>query len=74
MQPYPEGQKGNKQISKKPRVRFCWECGRQLWGNHCIEAMVNGNHTILHKDCFNHLKKFRENDSIITIEKIEGAQ
>jgi hypothetical protein len=37
---------------EKPRVRFCWECGRKLWGNHFVEAKVEGHMRILHKKCF----------------------
>lgn len=36
----------------KPRVRFCWDCGRQLRGNHHIEVEVDGHLRILHKDCY----------------------
>jgi hypothetical protein len=36
---------------KKPRVRFCWECGNKLRGNHFIEKEVEGHMRILHKSC-----------------------
>lgn len=35
----------------KPRIRFCWECSRQLWGNHFIELEVEGHKRIMHKSC-----------------------
>lgn len=41
---------------KKPRVRFCWECGRKLRGNHFAEQMVDGHLRILHKDCWRMIK------------------
>jgi len=37
--------------TKKPRVRFCWYCGRQLYGNHHAEVEIDGYHRILHKSC-----------------------
>lgn len=42
----------------KPRVRFCWYCGNKLWGNHFVEAEVDGHKRILHKRCY----KDMEND------------
>ena len=39
----------------KPRVRFCWECGRQLRGNHHVEVEVDGHNRILHKYCYQKL-------------------
>lgn len=38
-------------MSEKPRVRFCWECGRKLCGNHFAEAKIEGHFRILHKQC-----------------------
>ena len=35
----------------KSRVRFCWECSRQLWGNHFVEREIDGYKRILHKQC-----------------------
>jgi hypothetical protein len=35
----------------KPRVKFCWECGRKLWGKNFIELVVGGHPRILHKRC-----------------------
>jgi transcriptional regulator with AAA-type ATPase domain len=35
----------------KPRVRFCWECGRKLQGNSFKELKVEGHDRILHKVC-----------------------
>ena len=40
----------------KPRVRFCWECGRGLWGNRHVEEMVEGHKRILHKQCWKQIK------------------
>jgi len=38
---------------KKPRVRFCWLCGRKLWGNHHVEfkGVQDGLIRTLHKFC-----------------------
>lgn len=36
---------------KKPRVRWCWSCGRKLWGNHHVEKMIDGHPRILHETC-----------------------
>ncbi len=36
---------------KTPRVRFCWDCGRQLWGKHHFEMVIDGHQRILHKSC-----------------------
>ena len=43
-------------MKDKPRVRFCWSCGRQLYGNHHIEMLIlrwSGDKIprILHKQC-----------------------
>jgi hypothetical protein len=37
----------------KPRVRFCFECGRQLWGNRHVVAVLkaDGRERVLHKAC-----------------------
>ena len=35
----------------KSRVKFCWYCGRRLWGNHHIEAEIDGHVRIAHKQC-----------------------
>lgn len=37
---------------KKPRVRFCWHCGKKLWGNHHVEKTIDGHRRILHKQCW----------------------
>lgn len=38
---------------KKPRVRFCWECGRKLCGNHYEEVEIPPDNiaVIMHKQC-----------------------
>lgn len=37
----------------KPKVRFCWYCGRQLRGNHYAERKMpfTGQTLIMHKQC-----------------------
>lgn len=40
----------------KPRVRFCWECGKKLYGNHHVVAVKDKMPSvILHKICFKEL-------------------
>jgi len=36
---------------KKPRLRFCWHCGKQLYGNHHVELIIDEYPRILHKSC-----------------------
>lgn len=45
----------------KPRVNFCWLCGRKLWGHNHVETFVDGHIRILHKAC--HAKIERGIDS-----------
>ena len=33
------------------RVKFCWECGHKLWGNHRVKKMIDGEIRTLHKSC-----------------------
>lgn len=42
----------------KPKVRFCWECGNKLWGNHHVTAVLraDGHRRTLHKSCFESTK------------------
>ena len=43
--------------AKKPRVRFCWECGNQLVGNTFQEKVIDGHPRILHKSCGNRVSR-----------------
>ena len=45
---------------KKPRVRFCWACGRRLWGRHHVERIIDGHSRILHKSCSKRLLEGKE--------------
>jgi len=36
---------------EKPRVRFCWYCGRKLYGNSFVEKEIDRHVRILHKGC-----------------------
>ena len=38
-------------MKDKPRVRFCWECGKKLYGNHFTTLMIEDQEKILHKSC-----------------------
>lgn len=35
----------------KPRVRFCWWCGRKLRGSTFVEKTIEGYARTLHKAC-----------------------
>ena len=41
----------------KPRVRFCWECGRKLSGYHFEEIEVEGFPRICHKACAKNIRE-----------------
>lgn len=38
---------------RKPRVYYCWACGKKLWGNHHEEVVFpqDGHARIMHKKC-----------------------
>ena len=38
-------------VKPNPRVRFCFECGKKLRGNHFIETEVDGHKRSFHKMC-----------------------
>ncbi len=40
----------------KPRVNFCWECGRTLWNQRHEIMRIYGEDKILHKQCAKDLK------------------
>ena len=40
----------------KPRVNFCWQCGKKLYGNHHELIVVDGYEKIVHKICAKALK------------------
>ncbi len=47
-------------------VRFCWSCGKKLWGNHKEELTIDGYSKILHKDCAKKIKNgynFKKDES-----------
>ena len=35
----------------KPRVKFCWECGRKLWGNNHVLKKIHDEVRTLHISC-----------------------
>jgi hypothetical protein len=39
-----------------PRVKFCWECGSKLRGNHYAIEVIDGWPRVLHKVCAEGLK------------------
>ena len=50
----------------KPRVRFCWVCGKKLWGNHHVEVIIDEHLRILHETCYEDIK--RTNEYLINME------
>ena len=44
-------------MENKPRVRFCWDCGNKLRGNHFEEMEIDGHQRVLHKICATYLKE-----------------
>ncbi len=42
---------------KKPMVKFCWDCGRKLWGKHHEVMRIDGEDRTLHHFCAKVLKK-----------------
>lgn len=42
------------------KVKFCWHCGRKLWGNHFKEVLYEGHKRICHKECAKELEKMKE--------------
>lgn len=32
-------------------VKFCWECGNKLWGNHKVVKIIDEQPRTLHKEC-----------------------
>lgn len=59
---------------KKPRVRFCWECGRKLWGNHHVILNIQGYDRTLHKQCGNQYKNGVEDHKQQTKEDIGAGE
>lgn len=53
---------------KEPRSSrgFCWECGKQLWGNKCSTLKIDGHVRTLHVQCAKDIKNgkldYREQD------------
>lgn len=38
-----------------PPVKFCWECGRKLYGRHHVLATIEGHPKTLHKQCYDNI-------------------
>ncbi len=41
----------------KPKLRFCWMCGKQLYGNHHQILTIDDHKRILHVSCANNYMK-----------------
>lgn len=39
-------------------VKFCWECGRKLWGGKGVPIEVDGKDRVVHKSCAEQRKRF----------------
>lgn len=39
------------------KVRFCWLCGKKLYGNHSAELVIDDHLRTLHKACAKQVKK-----------------
>ena len=37
-------------------VRFCWACGRKLWGRQGVVKEVDGEFRMLHKGCADYVE------------------
>lgn len=48
-------------MKNKMRVRFCWECSRQLRGDHYVECKIEGYVRVLHKQCHKEFYGGRKN-------------
>lgn len=48
---------GSLMAKPKMKVRFCWLCGKQLYGNHKELLMVDSHERTFHKACANTVKK-----------------
>jgi hypothetical protein len=49
---------------KKQRVKFCWECGKQLYQRKiCVEKFIDGYLRTLHKSCAKELEEEKENQN-----------
>ena len=44
----------------KPRVQFCWQCCKKLYGNHHEIIVVDGYEKVVHKVCAKSLKEGNE--------------
>jgi len=55
-------------MGKKPRIRFCWLCGRKLRGNHFVETVIDEHPRIMHKAC----AKWAEREQAKDLEKERG--
>jgi hypothetical protein len=40
----------------KKNVRFCWICGKKLWGNHSETLTIDNHPRTLHKTCAKKVK------------------
>lgn len=62
-------------MSEKPRVRFCWECGNQLYQNKIFkEIFVDGHTRIVHKACAEDIKRGDRNEFISKADLMDDFQ
>ena len=48
-----KGKPTPKQKKIDNHIRFCWHCGRKLWGVHKVMKEIDGHIRTLHKGCVN---------------------
>jgi hypothetical protein len=41
----------------KPRVNFCWHCGRKLYGRHHKVLLINYMYVTVHESCAEEVMK-----------------
>ena len=54
--------------NRKPRVRFCWNCGAKLYGNQFKEIEVDGHKRICHKNCVDPDRECRDQEEPYPLE------
>ena len=53
-----------KKKKEKPRVRFCWYCGKKLRANYFSEKVVDRHKRIFHKSCLKTAELAIENQGV----------
>jgi hypothetical protein len=51
--------------AEKPRVKFCWNCGRKLYGNKFATRVIEGFERVLHKECAERPELVARDDEVL---------